>query len=1298
MADYSNTSIPQPKNWQDFERNTRILFECILNDRSVQTNGRPGQRQNGVDIFGRENGKGVRWIGVQCKGKNRSYGGKVTENELRKEVNETRNFVPELTEFYLITTAPDDAEIQKVARIITDERTKEGKPLTVSVLGWEQLEARIAEHPRAIQVFHPDLSVFSNKVFEGIEYLKEKGDVTEQRFQALESKIEALTRSVNASDGVQASEEAHDGVLHKQIDGYRDLINEGKPETALKLLNSLKDEIWEEASDRIRFRILTNIASATLKLGQTNEEEAAQLFIEAYSYQPEDKRALSNLALAHNFLGDYEEAKIICRQALELDASNLEAASYLIQLSAKDDTVDDPSALVAQKLLGEASIDLAIINFYRTRNDETWIDFSRDSLARHGDNESIRRSAAEAELDSAVKKIGISTGERPDEPIDYERLNEAGEVLQTAWNEQYQSESPSSDRSLPYNLVLLYRVIENEEMELRTLNQALEKIPESRDLLKLKLNRLFESGDLEAARELLPQLEDDIESILMLAELQSHDFPQKALEILRNIDQQVDILPRHRILAAGLRIDSWLSSKDIQKEERIENANKELATVSALYPDSIPVKLMNSQILEEVGSGDELVEVMTALKAQVNEETEFYDRFMVARRLESLRLFGDAADLLEGRVDLSYNSPPLRTLIVSSINSDRRSSAFKILNQLPEHISTLPIYLEAARCLHIRRGDYDSALEVIDKLIQTTPTNLYLTLCKLDIYIRRRDTDSVNEILETDIESLDGTPHEFMRVAHILDRFRYHERALQLGYKTLLSNINNDQVQLAYIGLLLKPGSSDSKNLLAQQIAEDIAFTSTNKKGKTETFILEANEKFRSLEEAIPLDHPVAIASMGLKVGDSYQDKDGKGWTVTSIKHKYLYLLHSKMESFGRRFPDNEGLKKVEIEEVDGEKSFEPLLSQVKDRHDSIEELIHFYTNNPLPLQIFQQWIAEDIVSAWQVIANSKNTFRVCYGLHQERDDAVASITKNKARGCVVDALTLHILRVLEICDVVTSICGPIHTTESTVDVFRLRHETAVAHEGKPYFTVFWENGEFFRDEVTAERLAQMVGEREEVLNWIEEEVTIIPAETEKPLSKEAESIRDSVSFDFLDPMIAAEGSELLFLCEDMYYRQIGTSFFTVSATWLQPVLQVAVLENKLSMDRYVQIVGQLVGAGHDFISIDSHVLACAFDIDKDCFESVSKALFSENTELESHKRVMLEFLELIWRPSQSLFPPVRAQAATSVILRRLFGSAWNKGDDKASVEQLTYLLSPILRDRKFKSYLSDWLRGHFLA
>ena len=63
----SNRSLPKPENWQDFEHHAWLLFRAELQDHATEKNGRQGQAQHGVDVYGRRNR--THWVGVQCKQK-----------------------------------------------------------------------------------------------------------------------------------------------------------------------------------------------------------------------------------------------------------------------------------------------------------------------------------------------------------------------------------------------------------------------------------------------------------------------------------------------------------------------------------------------------------------------------------------------------------------------------------------------------------------------------------------------------------------------------------------------------------------------------------------------------------------------------------------------------------------------------------------------------------------------------------------------------------------------------------------------------------------------------------------------------------------------------------------------------------------------------------------------------------------------------------------------------------------------------------------------------------------------------
>ena len=147
--------IAPPREWGTFEDLCHALFKRLWQDPLAQKNGRKGQPQHGVDIFGSPKGDRSSYWGVQCKGKDRNYGSKAEWSEVLAEVTKAENFSPELDEWIFLTTAPVDAALQQAARELSVERMEKGL-FSVVVLGWEEIQALLAESPEVIAEFYPE--------------------------------------------------------------------------------------------------------------------------------------------------------------------------------------------------------------------------------------------------------------------------------------------------------------------------------------------------------------------------------------------------------------------------------------------------------------------------------------------------------------------------------------------------------------------------------------------------------------------------------------------------------------------------------------------------------------------------------------------------------------------------------------------------------------------------------------------------------------------------------------------------------------------------------------------------------------------------------------------------------------------------------------------------------------------------------------------------------------------------------------------------------------------------------------
>jgi hypothetical protein len=144
MFSFDQLQWPPPGHWEDLEKLIKDVFRAEWNDFHAQRNGRLGQAQHGVDVFGQPASL-PGWAGVQCKNKDLLIRATLTVEELREEVRKARSFRPPLQQYIIATTAPRDNRLQLEARKITDRHKQRGD-FSVHIYGWDDIRELLSKH------------------------------------------------------------------------------------------------------------------------------------------------------------------------------------------------------------------------------------------------------------------------------------------------------------------------------------------------------------------------------------------------------------------------------------------------------------------------------------------------------------------------------------------------------------------------------------------------------------------------------------------------------------------------------------------------------------------------------------------------------------------------------------------------------------------------------------------------------------------------------------------------------------------------------------------------------------------------------------------------------------------------------------------------------------------------------------------------------------------------------------------------------------------------------------------------
>ena len=160
--------IAPPANWQDFERLTLDYARRMWKDDYAERNGRQGQAQAGVDVFGYKRSSREK-TGIQCKKRQNSASPskRLTTAEIDAEVSAAKGFEPMLNRFVIATTGPRDANLQAHVRTLNSA----GQPFKVSLMFWEDYQDFLNDNTDLMYRYYKEVLEYRDSYDELEHYL-----------------------------------------------------------------------------------------------------------------------------------------------------------------------------------------------------------------------------------------------------------------------------------------------------------------------------------------------------------------------------------------------------------------------------------------------------------------------------------------------------------------------------------------------------------------------------------------------------------------------------------------------------------------------------------------------------------------------------------------------------------------------------------------------------------------------------------------------------------------------------------------------------------------------------------------------------------------------------------------------------------------------------------------------------------------------------------------------------------------------------------------------------------------------
>ena len=1227
MVEISNMQIPPPKNWQDFETLCWDLWKTIFNDPETQKNGRQGQKQNGVDIYGKTNG-GNEWTGIQCKGKDDYSKKTITEKELKEEVEKAKSFKPALSKYILATTGQRDQKVQKLAREITDDHSQE-ELFSVHVFFWEDILERLIEHQEILKRHFKD--IFPEKTSEFNEI---KGDVCsiKNSISSLKSDIEDKV-SLPIQD---VSKEVLNDEYQAELVQIRELIKDKNPSSAIKALENLKDRIWLNAKPSVRYRILINQGAAYLNLHKYSD--AGRLFIEALQYNSEDEKAIENAAFGYLLLDDLIKAKEFASKVLKNNPTSSRAYSIILQTTSNGNEIDAFILSIPEYIKKTQDVAYVIGNIAYNKGD---LQESKKWLEIAIENEIEDTSHIKALLSSVLLEL-VST-----DPITFggcqlnehqiNLLNKSVELCTFAWEKMLDPDLQKLHVLLLVTRSVAKRLLGNSDGCENDIKTAFNLVPQHPKVIYFKALSDLESGKPEKAvnsfKEILLENETPEALFLYFEALKRLGKSNDAIVEINSL-LKLDFLPDKVDRLNRILIELYIDLPDFNKALTIaELRAKEEPTNINKFVDLSHAKRM-------AGQADEAASILNKAKDIISESSPIQHLMVLADEFFALELFEESAQIYEKFVNTHQNSNLTHRTVEAYYRCGEIGKALEICKFLKEKYGLIPRISQIEFAIYYEIGGLSEAKMVCQEYIDQFPNEFDMKLNLAVVNLHCNNLYEVDDFLKSpmDLDSL--SIENCTRLSSLFYERGLVQKSIKISYELRRKFFKYAQSHLNYIWAVL---NIEDEEWLNPTIVEVDTVVWIDQTGNTRHYILENGKEADIQKNELTLDDELSQKILGKSVGDKFSFDtmvSEEIFEITKIMSKYVFAFQESCDQFNQLFPSTVGLWKLPLGKKDSDTISSDDLEKIKDlaikNYEKNKKISELYTQRRLTVGAIAVNIQKNVFDIWSNFTKQSDLGIYCAkGSSDEREQALNQI--HDTNKLIVDPISLSTMIELSVGNLIINNFGKLGIAQSTIDSLQ---EVIWKNKGIPskgFMSLVGQGENVSVLEVSAESIQKKIKKYEKILDWIRINCEIIPCEAALKIRRsKREECNGILGQPFVDTILIASQEGNILYSDDALLRTIAKDKFNVGGVWTQILLMDCLGRKAIENESYHKMVIDLVNLNYHHTSVNSRVIIEAakqanWKLEYP-FVNVLEILRINHSDEWSAFKVSVDFTSLLWK------------------------------------------------------------------
>lgn len=1283
MVRFSRLQIPPPKTWQEFESLCCDLWREIWKDQHTQKNGRQGQLQHGVDVYGKPN-QGEAYAGVQCKGKDNYVDNTITEKEVEAEVEKAKSFKPPISEFVIATSGKKDVKIQEIARAISERHTKKGL-FSVHVWSWEDIVDRLEEFPDVIALYYPGLSVNYRAIREGIDEISDNTRAALEDVRDIKSSLQSTKPDVGILDTPSYVDISTTTILasehQSEIDHSRELLKNYKSTEALDYLTELKNRIWSTAQPIAKYRILTNLGAAEGL--QQRHKQSAKLLIEALQYNPTDEVALCNAALGYLLLEDSPQAVLHAKETIELNPANGRAYSILLRALSQDKGLEETIEEIPKQY--RETPEVANTIGYLLQLEDRFTE-ARKWLEIAVKNDGKDSPEPKANLGTLLLKLvqedksSFYTLQISDENL--AQIREGIELLSAAWGAV--ANTSTARYRLDWIVIrgLSKRLGGDFEGAIEDISLALAMEPSSLVYRKYLAMLYHEKGENQKSINLLEEIlksERIPEVLMLLADILRGE--QKFPEATEYLKELIDSEASEVIKEDGRRllIRLYIDLKDFPKAEEV------LSFLLATDATNISYMVDSATIANASGNRDEALAILSKAMENIKEDTTNLQILGLADELYFIKAFEEAASIYERIVDKTINSSLSRALTNSYYRAGILDKALEICQILLKKYGPLEYFSEMESAIYEEIGDLPKAKEVCKAYLAARPDHSEMQLRLAVINLRSNDFGELDEFLDSHFEIETLSLDHGLQFAGLLAIRNKYKKAFRVIYELRRTFFNNANAHMKYMGIFIQREKDACDWLNVARAEVDTAVCIEDESHNREWYIIEDRQDADTARREFNLNHPLVKKMLGKTVGDDvlivdspYSKVAGK---IVEIKSKYVYAFQKSLSSFEKLFPDATGVwgVRVGIPETKGAEleGFETIFNVIDRQHDRNLQVEKLYRERKITIGAFANLVNRDLLDVWGGLTSIPDLGIICcIGSSEERRLARSVI--DEGGKLIADLISIMTLHITNSADTIVQKFGKLGISQSTIDLLYHAISERKGIQSKGYMVIGKAEDKFVRQEISAEDIKRNLEYLEKIIDWIGKNCEVIPCSAALNVKRQQrQQLERLIGSSSIETILVASEPGNIFYSDDERLRSLAKRELNINGIWTQALLMKCLDEDFPERGRYNECVIKLINYSYRHTSIDAYVLVeAAKQSDwspRPPYTTVLKVLGGQHSDERSALIVGTNFLYELWKQ-----PTILVQKRDQIILA-LLDTITSKRNPRAVMTKLAKML-----ERKF--------------